>query len=747
MCSLGWCVRSLAVAAIATLPAAARGQESPWAADPLEASSVVLPYERFLEIWRAFNLKLAAELARLREPPAVVLGSARYLGKLRENALEVTLTLEVALGVAGQPKRVPLVGEGVVLVEARLGEEPLELTQADGYHVWLTRLGGDQRLEIRFLVRAQGPRGSLEYDIPIVETPVTHVACEIPGADLEPRIEGAIDSRLQNEGGVTRLEATLPPSRRIRLVGFRDLAAAGPAEETRVYVEGHHLVSLGDGKLEVFSVLRYTILYAGTKQFHLEIPAGLEVVQADGRGAFRYEVTEAEGGRKLLLGETAFPIRDAFEISLRLERPLGERGERFAVPIPRPLQVEREAGWVAVEVPGRLALAEVQLTDAVAVDLRQLPPELMTAAVSPILKAYRFHRPGRELVLEAARLPEHRVDPSVIERVRATTVLGPEGNLLTELRITLRNRLRRALAMTLAPGVQVQSVVRDGLPVKASQDEEGRLLLPLRRSSAGEEPFTLQVVIEERRDPVGLWGELELALPKLDLPALSIGWTVWVPEGRHYDLPSGLVGERSGSGSWHQGPGATGTADIGFLDGASVEAAAVLGGSMPVRIQVPKDAGIRIDMEGAWLAKDEALRIALPYLSRGVSQALLMGVIALMLLGGVGLASPSRPFRWGGRLCLGASAAGLLWLDRPWFLVAGAGLAVLAYAGRRLVPRAARGIRAWAASLPERYRAREVVPRPPVGLRTAWRGAIFVGMAWCAWLAADRGLALVRDLF
>src|SRR5439155_8850739 len=113
---------------------------------------------------------------------------------------------------------------------------------------------------------------------------------------------------------------------------------------------------------------------------------------------------------------------------------------------------------------------------------------------------------------------------------RAFSVGAPEGKILTDLRITLRNRRRHRLVLTLPGRTAVLSTLLDGQPFKPSKDEAGRLMLPLRRSSGGDrpEPFTLQVVLESEARPLGLAGAPDLVLPAVDLPASSLAWTLYL---------------------------------------------------------------------------------------------------------------------------------------------------------------------------------------------------------------------------
>lgn len=692
------------------------------------APEVVVP----LDEWTRTRARLDAVRAeQARTPgPAVVLGAAEYRGEARDGALALTLKLGVTLGAPGRYKTVPLVGDDVVLVSASREGKPVPVTLIDGYHVWTTREVGEVELTVQLLVPARGPRGSIEFELGIARTPVTRFACRFPGGGLEPRIDGAVAQAVRTVGGATELDATLPPTTRVRLVGFKDLGAA-EARDTKVYAETSTLLSIAQGRADVFAVIRYTILYGGTKSFAVALPAGTTVVAADGEGAFRWVVEKAEDGGGVLRGETAFPIRGAYEISLRLSRELKGSPITFDAPLPRALGVEREHGWLAVEVPGRLRLEDKAKSDVAAIDVRQLPPEMVSSAVTPILRAYRFHAPTARVELEVSRLPEKEPASAAIDRMRAKTVVSVEGKALTELKITLKNRLRPALLLTLPPHTEVRSTLLDGEPVKPSKNEQGQIMLPLRRSAGGErpEPFTLQIVLESDVGALGWLGAPSLALPAVDLPVSSLAWSVRVP-GRN--LYSRLVGEvaaetLAGEGRWHRPVTRTGrVSDVtGALDAETAtdeDANSGGGGSgaMPVRMTLPED-GVRLEYGRYWLPEDRPVTVSFTYLRRALLGPI--GALGVILLAALVVLGIER------RRALGPTAAPVLAILAAALLVAGgllqvfgAGLVVLAVlggvvahgirSGRAAELRATAGT--WWATLPERWRARE---RPAIAPR------------------------------
>ncbi|HUU04104.1 MAG TPA: hypothetical protein VM425_21885 [Myxococcota bacterium] len=618
------------------------------AVQPSGEPGVEVPLHEYLDVRK--RLLAIQEEARRRLGPAVVLGSSEYDGEAVRGALQLRLALRVTLGREGKWKTVPLIGDDVVLVKAAVDGKTIPVSRRAGYHVWATRRTGEVAIQVDLLVPARGPRGSIEYDFLVPRTPVTRFSCRFPVAGLKPRIDAAVQSETTAAGGGTLLRTTLSPTARIHLVGFHELAGAGSLK-AKVYAESLNLLSIDEGVLDLFSVVRYTILYAGAKEFDILVPKGYAVVAADGMGAFRYTLAETEHGT-VIRGETAFPIRNNYEISIRLHRETPREGEEFAVPFPRCMKVEREIGYLGIEVPGKLKLEEGrQKADITSIDVRQLPEEMVRSAVSPILRAYRYHSAGSRLELATTQLPEKEPATGSIDRIRAFTTVTGGGQVMTDMRITLRNRLRHSLSLSFPEGIELRSAMLDGQPVKPSRNEQGRYLLPLKRSGGIERllPFTISIVMHGRISSLGLFGCADLFLPAVDLPVSSLAWSVYLPARNIYTRIEGDIEPQmyAGRGSWYRPS----------FSYQSSQAAAVLtppagapavgpmtsahAGAMPVRIKLPAG-GIRLEYSRYWIdqgisgkdrTEDSPVVVSFHYLRSWLTIPAWMTLACLLALG------------------------------------------------------------------------------------------------------------------
>ncbi|GDX80826.1 hypothetical protein LBMAG42_26370 [Deltaproteobacteria bacterium] len=527
---------------------------APGGADVSGAGGTVeVPLDRY----EAVRKQVLASSATALSPYTnlVALGASTYRGRVTPAGLELSLRLDVTLREEGAWKSVPLVGEQVAVTSAKVGGKPVALRTQNGYQVWVTDAVGETTVEVNVVVPASGPRGSLEYDFFVPRTPVTQFDCHFPEVGIEPRLRGAVREDRTEANGVTELHAWLSPTSRIHLVGFRDLG--GDAKDARVYAETLSLLSVEERTVELFTVMRYSILEAGTRRFDIAVPAGFEVVSADGAGAFRYTLETTDTG-SILHGETAFAIRDAYEVSLRLERSLGD-GVLNVAP-PHAIGAERETGWLGLETIGTLQVEDKGGEAVVDISVAQLPAELVQNAVSPVLEGWRYHEAGATLHLTATALPEREPAGGAIDRATITTTLAPEGGSRTTLSLTLRNRLRHSLGLRLPEGVEIRGVRLDGESVVPSVAADGRVLLPLKRSAGADHPvpFTVEVDLVGHSSALGWFGWSSLELPQVELPISTLEWSVRAPSSNRYTRLYGDIAPQAEVGAdWNDTPSTT----------------------------------------------------------------------------------------------------------------------------------------------------------------------------------------------
>jgi len=288
------------------------------------------------------------------------------------------------------------------------------------------------------------------------------------------------------------------------------------------------LLGLGEDSTSVYAEAGVEIIQGAAREVRIQLPDKVTVNQVSGAMVADWEIKG---------GELAITFLEPVEQSTRFvitgETRTAREG-KLEVPLLRLLNIEREAGGVAVEV-----LGAGEIKDAQAQGLEEADPsdlgEMVSSRQSPSLAAYRF-RSGdpkitRALSVDVARYAQQAVLLANVEEARYQVLMSKEGKTLIQAHYAIRNNQRNFLRLTLPQGAAVWSATMAGRPVRPGQAPDGSLLLPLEKSRAGDEApaFVVEVVYLSRQTAWSEHGKEGLVLPALDLPVSRTGVLLYYP--------------------------------------------------------------------------------------------------------------------------------------------------------------------------------------------------------------------------
>jgi hypothetical protein len=194
---------------------------------------------------------------------------------------------------------------------------------------------------------------------------------------------------------------------------------------------------------------------------------------------------------------------------------------------------QRERGDVAIEGVGTLELTTRESEGVRRIDVRELGAAMQTLSRQPILSAFRYQRAAGApptLSLDIKRFGDAGVIAAVADRATATTLVTTEGRALTEVSLLLRNRAQPFLKVTLPEGASIVSVEVAGETAKPVLGADGTRVPLLRQGLRPQGPYVVSFVYVHAGAPFAKKGDMEMALPKLDMPIGLIEWEVFVPE-------------------------------------------------------------------------------------------------------------------------------------------------------------------------------------------------------------------------
>lgn len=274
--------------------------------------------------------------------------------------------------------------------------------------------------------------------------------------------------------------------------------------------------------------LKYDIANAPVKEFRIRVPAEARNVEIAGVGIRRRDQQTNEWRIEL---QNKF--RGDFILTVTWEQPKDAKTNVVNLTGVEALGVERESGAVVLVAKPPLQVMEKSTGELLSkIDVGELPAWSGRAPEAAVL-AYRYVRPGWKLAVEARRYAEAEVLSALVDSARLTTVVADDGQMMTELSLSLRNNGRQHLEVELPAGATNWSAFVGGEPVRPSL-RSGRLLLPLERTTASDEPVTVELTfVGEGKFPKGS-GDVALATPKFDVPLKNVRWDLYLPPDYDY---------------------------------------------------------------------------------------------------------------------------------------------------------------------------------------------------------------------
>jgi prepilin-type processing-associated H-X9-DG protein len=314
------------------------------------------------------------------------------------------------------------------------------------------------------------------------------------------------------------------------------------------------------------SLVRYDIQNAPTKEFRLKMPAAWKNVEINAPNIRRKDNQNGEWRVEL-----QNKVRGEFTLSVTWERPWNVKDGALETPGVEALGVERETGYVAVLAPSVLKIEPKDVSaELLKIDARELPE--WSGGGQPVL-VYRYLRPGYRLAMTTQRFEEAEVLQALVDKVNLTTVVSEDGQMMTEMKLAIRNNARQYLEVTLPSGASnVWSAFVAGQPVRPSV-RGGKLLVPLERSGADGAPVNVELTYVNAEKFPAHRGTVKFDSPALDVPLKNARWELYLPPDFDYSRFEGsMKHEKAAAGyAGRLGHWQTASAMFSMTDYAAVE--------------------------------------------------------------------------------------------------------------------------------------------------------------------------------
>ena len=522
---------AILAAGLVLLPRAVQAQIStPGAAGPAGSVTISRPeYDRLLD--------LASRQPRPAEAPPIAGALTRADIRARVGAGVVRATMQVDGEVFRTgPAKVPLVA-GATLIEARMAGGPLPLIIEGNAHVAVISGPSTFSAVLEWGAPLTTTPGRGAFVMPVPPAGSATAVIEVPGEQTDVRISPGLVLRRTSANGLTTIEATLEPGSPTQVSwSTRETPQVSP-REARLLADVKTLVTIGEAELRLVTLVDLTVVQGEPSAIEVTIPAGYEVTGVSGASLERHE---ERPGQIILFVTTPSQRRHQFLVSL--ERSNSGGSFKLETGIPALPSAQRETGEIAVEGIGTLEISVPETPGLRRMDVREVDPALASAARQALLAAFRYQRGSGAvpvLALGVTRFADAPVLAAVAERAIATTLVTSEGRALTEVSLWVRNRAQPFIKVALPPGASMLSVEVAGAPAKPVEGKDGTRVPLLRRGFRSDGAYAVSFVYLHAGSPFDKKGNMQMTLPKMDLPISVVEWELFVPDQYRADRFAG----------------------------------------------------------------------------------------------------------------------------------------------------------------------------------------------------------------
>jgi type II secretory pathway pseudopilin PulG len=293
-------------------------------------------------------------------------------------------------------------------------------------------------------------------------------------------------------------------------------------------------LTLSDALISGRAVARFDIQNAPMKELHLRIPADFKHVEISAPN-----IRRRDHDGEVWTVEFQSKIRGPHTLTVTWEQPRVSRTNYVELRGIAAENVERDTGVLTVIARPPLQVTAQNTGDLKPIDLRDLPEWAGQPDESTVL-AYRYLRPGFTLAVDARRFAEAEVLQALVENLNLSTVVADDGQMMTEMSLSVRNQGRQHLEIALPAGATVWSAFVAGQAVRPSI-KDGKLLLPLEHSLGDDSAIPIDLVYVDTSVFPQKRGAVELISPRLDAPLKSARWELFLPPDYDYSRFSGTM--------------------------------------------------------------------------------------------------------------------------------------------------------------------------------------------------------------
>jgi hypothetical protein len=421
---------------------------------------------------------------------------------------------------------------GATLLEANTEGRPLPIrVNGTAHEAWLPG-PGPFAATLEWGAPLMHKPGRASFILPVPPAGAARATIDLPGDQADVRLSRGSVVRRTTANGRTIVEAAVDPGTATEVWwSMRDSAPIAAARESRIVADVMTLITIGDTDLRMVTLVDLTVLQGEPRTVDLRLPAGYQLT-----GITSSSLENRDATTEPIDGSVALTIVDPaarrHQFLVTLERAHHDGSFAIDTGLVAIGDAQRERGEVAIEGVGTLDLATSERAGMHRIDVREVNSVLQSVARMPLLSAFRYQRtasvqPGLDLTV--SRFADAGVLAATVDYAIATTLVTSEGRALTEMALHVQNRAQPFLKVVLPSGASIVSVEVAGEAAKPVVGTNGSRVPLLRPGFRPAGEYDVSFVYVHAGIPFGRKGEIQMLLPRMDIPVGVLRWEVFAP--------------------------------------------------------------------------------------------------------------------------------------------------------------------------------------------------------------------------
>jgi len=634
----------------------------------LSKTGMVIPWSDFKILLK--DLKLQPTPTPIPQPPvdqAFTTCRIKATVDPKGESLEVEMRYAVDVLRSDRWVEIRVAPADLALDSVLMDGSPARLYLRGGFSCAAVNGAGRHTFVLKSVVKISQSQGRWSIDLRYPPAPAASLELRVPNPKLVFEISPGISLKTETSSDGSLLRAALDGGGRARISWFKKIEE--DQRETTLIAETTTALDIGEGSFRGTMTVSYTIHGRGTQHFELEIPDNLTVLDITGHGLKRWQPGPAKDHRIPLSIDLDFTARGTWRFQMQFEGLLSENSTDFEIPDFFVRNTRRERGFLAVAAASNVEITPTgKMKNVALVDPSEMPPGLQAGAGSEVLFVFKYLHHPIEARLEVKKHRDLQVKRTIVEDARLLSFVNAQGRRLHSATYKIRNNRKQFLSVDLPKGAHLWGAFREGKPIKASQNDEGAILVPLKKTALNRQgklqAFDIRLVYAEAGSLRGGPGHQSFKAPKIDVDILDLRWQLFLPHDRRYfgfggDLemsPRQVRTQISNSPTPRPSPPGKPEGikeeELNYLQAQAIPSQVAdenfwkapvrdseARGMLPVNIEVPRQ-GLELDFSGKLLAPEEAAGISffyapanwhIPQIGAGTAWAL--GFLAAVALG------------------------------------------------------------------------------------------------------------------